>query len=76
MAEALAAEFGGKWCRQQGLTNFAPKLDSTVIVKCKYGEQQEQQKLQNSGKLSTISLKSMLLKLFKREMGVYQIRQN
>ncbi|KAH0633972.1 hypothetical protein KY284_036758 [Solanum tuberosum] len=32
MAEALAAEFGGKWCSQQGLTNFTLELDSMIIV--------------------------------------------
>lgn len=32
MVEALAAEFGGKWCSQQGLTNFTLELDSMIIV--------------------------------------------
>ncbi|XP_019232875.1 PREDICTED: uncharacterized protein LOC109213525 isoform X1 [Nicotiana attenuata] len=32
MAEALAAEFGEKWCDQLGFTNFVLELDSNVIV--------------------------------------------
>lgn len=32
MAEALAAEFGGKWCRQQGLIDFTLEMDSMIIV--------------------------------------------
>ncbi|WMV55041.1 hypothetical protein MTR67_048426 [Solanum verrucosum] len=32
MAGALAADFGGKWCCQQGLTNFTLELDSMIIV--------------------------------------------
>ncbi|XP_070005542.1 uncharacterized protein [Nicotiana sylvestris] len=32
MAEALAAEFGGKWCNQLGFTNFVLELDSNIIV--------------------------------------------
>lgn len=32
MAEALAAEFGGKWCTLQGYTNFIMELDSEVIT--------------------------------------------
>ncbi|KAK6786550.1 hypothetical protein RDI58_015075 [Solanum bulbocastanum] len=32
MAEALAAEFGGEWCSQQGLTNFTLELDSMIVV--------------------------------------------
>ncbi|XP_016496731.2 uncharacterized protein LOC107815630 [Nicotiana tabacum] len=30
-AEALAAEFGMKWCKLQGYTNFILELDSMVI---------------------------------------------
>lgn len=32
MAEAKAAEFGGKWCSQNGYTNFSIELDSKIIV--------------------------------------------
>ncbi|MCD9638036.1 hypothetical protein HAX54_021701 [Datura stramonium] len=32
MVKALATDFGGKWCSQQGLTNFTLELDSIVIV--------------------------------------------
>ncbi|XP_019260384.1 PREDICTED: uncharacterized protein LOC109238391 [Nicotiana attenuata] len=32
MAEARAAEFGGKWCNQLGLTNFVLELGSNIIV--------------------------------------------
>ncbi|XP_070040914.1 uncharacterized protein [Nicotiana tomentosiformis] len=32
MAEAMATEFGVKWCNQQGYTNFTLELDSMVIA--------------------------------------------
>nr|XP_016436823.1 PREDICTED: uncharacterized protein LOC107762942 [Nicotiana tabacum] len=32
IVEAKAAEFGGKWCSQNGYTNFSIELDSKIIV--------------------------------------------